>query len=251
MEACSLIVNGSFASGTAVTVTGGTLGGTGIISGSVAINAAATIAPGDAGIGTLHTGPITLAGNYACEISDATSDVLSVTGDLILTGSTLTVTGTSSAASLVIATFSGSCSGTFAAAPAGYSIDYTSNTITLVKAGFNSWATDNGVTGGPTGDSDHDGIANLVEYALNLNPAAADGSAGSFDGTTATFTKRAQAITNADVRYVIETSQDLITWAPVVTQNPGDPGYADATISYALPAGQEKTFLRLAVTEVP
>ncbi len=251
VEAGSLIVNGSFSSGTAVTVTGGTLGGTGIISGSVAINAAATIAPGDAGIGTLHTGPITLAGNYACEISDATSDVLSVTGDLILTGSTLTVTGTSSAASLVIATFSGSCSGTFAAAPAGYSIDYTSNTITLVKAGFNSWATANGVTGGPTGDSDHDGIANLVEYALNLNPAAADGSAGSFDGTTATFTKRAQAITNADVRYVIETSQDLITWAPVVTQNPGDPGYADATISYALPAGQEKTFLRLAVTEVP
>ena len=257
VEAGTLIVNGSLATGTAVTVTGGTLGGTGTLGGSVAINAGTTIAPGDGGIGTLHTGATTLAGTYACDISDAAADALAVTGNLNLTGSTLTVTGTTTASSLVIATYTGTLSGTFTASPAlptGYILDYsTTGEIRLVKTGYGTWAAANGVTGGEYGDSDHDGIPNLVEYALNLNPAASDGSAGTLAGNVITFTKRADAIANADVSYIVETSATLEagSWTPVVTQNPGGTGYADPTISYSLPTGPGQMFARLVVTKVP
>ena len=82
----------------------------------------------------------------------------------------------------MIATYTGTLSGTFTASPAlptGYILDYsTTGEIRLVKTGYGTWAAANGVTGGEYGDSDHDGIPNLVEYALNLNPAASDGGAG-------------------------------------------------------------------------
>ena len=49
---------------------------------------------------------------------------------------------------------------------------------------YASWASANGVTGGVNGDSDNDGIKNLVEYAL------ADGTSGTYTGGTLSFTKR-------------------------------------------------------------
>lgn len=257
VEAGALIVNGSLAAGSAVTATAGTLGGTGTVNGTVAINATGTVAPGDAGIGTLHTGATTLAGTYACEVSGATSDVLAVTGNLVLTDSTLAVTGTPSGASLTIATYTGTRTGIFGGTPPnGYTVAYdetaTPKTVKLVStSGFASWARDNGVTGGTTGDSDNDGIKNLVEYALNLNPAASDGSAGTFASGTATYTKRTAATTAGDVRYIIETSPDLSTWTTVLTQNPGDPGYTDPTISYTLPTGQGTLFERLRIELIP
>ena len=78
-----------------------------------------------------------------------------------------------------------------------------------LNANFASWANDNGVTGGPQGDSDQDGIVNLVEYALNLNPAGSNGSSGTFSNNLLTFTKRAVAVTNGDVTYAIQVSDDL------------------------------------------
>lgn len=114
---------------------------------------------------------------------------------------------------------------------------------------FASWAAENGVTGGPGGDSDFDGIPNLVEYALDLNPAGSDGSAGSFDGSKVTFTKRALAVAQGDVTYAIEASADLgLTqpWLPV-TPLIND----DSTIEYVLPEGQGTYFVRLVVSLVP
>jgi lysophospholipase L1-like esterase len=68
---------------------------------------------------------------------------------------------------------------------------------------FATWASAHGVTGGANGDSDHDGISNLVEYALLLNPAASDGSPGTLTGNLLSFTKRAEAVANRDVTYAI------------------------------------------------
>lgn len=116
---------------------------------------------------------------------------------------------------------------------------------------YTSWATTNGVTGGSNGDSDKDGISNLIEYGLNLNPAGSDGSAGTFSGNTLTFTKRPVAITNGDVSWVIETSSLLTpgSWTPVVTQSAGN---SSATISYVLPPpGPTKNFARLRVVTTP
>ncbi len=115
---------------------------------------------------------------------------------------------------------------------------------------YATFAAANGITGGPTGDSDNDGITNLVEYALALNPAASDGAPGTFSGGTITFAKRPAAIANGDVSWVIETSTSLAagSWTAAVTQPAGDPA---ANISYALPTGGPKNFARLRVVTTP
>jgi hypothetical protein len=67
-------------------------------------------------------------------------------------------------------------------------------------------------------DSDHDGIPNLLEYAFQLNPKGADepSSMGALprgelrDGHFALFFKKHP--TAPDLDYVIELSDDLITW---------------------------------------
>jgi hypothetical protein len=106
------------------------------------------------------------------------------------------------------------------------------------------------VTGGANGDSDHDGIPNLVEYALALDPAAADGPPGSFDGSLLSFSKRDAAVTNNDVSYAIEISTTLAagSWQEVSS-------YVEntaATISCTLPTNVGgKVFARLVVTQKP
>lgn len=115
--------------------------------------------------------------------------------------------------------------------------------------GFSTWASTNNVTGGTGGDSDQDGISNLMEYALALNPAASDGAPGAFTDSTISFTKRAEAVTNNDVTYAIQESDDLgisDAWQAVTpTTN------TTTAITYTLPAGSPKKFARLIVNTVP
>ncbi|MCU0795416.1 MAG: autotransporter-associated beta strand repeat-containing protein [Akkermansiaceae bacterium] len=112
---------------------------------------------------------------------------------------------------------------------------------------YYDWATTNNVTGGPDGDSDNDGILNLVEYALDLNPAGSDGLAGNYNPATGviSFTKRQEAIDNGDLTYIIETSPDLTTWTPAVTHAPGD---LNTSISTTLTVDDTRKFARLSVT---
>ena len=100
---------------------------------------------------------------------------------------------------------------------------------------YASWASLNGVTGGANGDSDNDGIKNLVEYAL------ADGTRGTYTGGTYSFIKRG-GLYGSDITYSIEESTDLSVWTPAAsTQNA-------TTISYVLTGGTKK-FARLKVTQ--
>jgi hypothetical protein len=96
------------------------------------------------------------------------------------------------------------------------------------------------VTGGVSGDSDNDGVKNLVEYAL-VN----GGERGVLNGNTLTFTKRGTPF-GGDVSYAIETSTDLVGWSTAlsgVSQNA-------TTISYTFtPGAQTKIFARLKVTQ--
>ena len=112
---------------------------------------------------------------------------------------------------------------------------------------YTSWAATNNVTGGPNGDSDNDGIINLVEYALALNPAASDGAPGTFSGGTLTFNKRPVAVSNNDVTYLIEESDDLgisDPWQPVTPAS-----NTPTEITYTLPTGAPKKFSRLKVVQ--
>ena len=117
---------------------------------------------------------------------------------------------------------------------------------------YQTWAISQGIGGEPPGgDFDHDGISNLMEYALGLDPTAADPPPGVLTGNTITFTKGAEAIANGDVSWVIESSPTLApgSWTPQVTQAAGHPA---TTISHAFaPGAVPKQFFRLRVTYEP
>ena len=124
-------------------------------------------------------------------------------------------------------------------------------TVGAGSSNFASWANDplkGNIPGEPAnGDFDNDGIANIVEYALGLDPRASSQSAGTLSGNTITYTKGADAIANGDVSWVIETSETLASgsW----TAEPVIPG---ATISYTFtPGSPVKKFARLKVTLIP
>ena len=127
--------------------------------------------------------------------------------------------------------------------------DVRVSTEEFVAGDFASWARDNGIEGElPGSDFDGDGLSNFMEYALGLDPKAADGSPGTFANGSISFAKGADAVENGDVVYAIETSATLApdSWT-VVT-----PTTNTATeISYLLPAGQGRLFARLVVSAAP
>ncbi|HSP42221.1 MAG TPA: autotransporter-associated beta strand repeat-containing protein, partial [Luteolibacter sp.] len=99
---------------------------------------------------------------------------------------------------------------------------------------------------GPNDDFDNDGVPSLVEFALaGQDPTVADPKVGDFTGNTLSFTKRPGA---DGITYAIETSTDLgqtDPWAEV-----GGASYVNDpdTISYDLPDGPPRAFLRLRVS---
>lgn len=191
IEAGTLLINGMQSSATGpVTVTGGTLGGSGNIGGDITVSAAGTIAPGAASsTGTLliTAADLTAGGTLAIDINDASTpqcDKLDAIGDINITDAKLNVSfsGTPSEPSYTIA-IAGAINGTFAPAnvtglPAGYSLEYTATEILLVKGGYDSWIDTFSGLGDITtgGDPDNDGMENLLEYVLNGNPGASDPS---------------------------------------------------------------------------
>ena len=104
---------------------------------------------------------------------------------------------------------------------------------------------------GPNDDPDSDGLDNLLEYALDLNPNGSGGAfAGSLPATATTpellqFTYR--RVRN-DVIYIVESTTDLSApgWTSVaVTQ--GTPG-PDGTTTASIPITSGSQYLRLSVT---
>ncbi|MEY3895096.1 MAG: hypothetical protein RLZZ214_615, partial [Verrucomicrobiota bacterium] len=250
----TLVMNGTntYASGT--TVTTGTLGGTGTLIGATSVLAAATLAPGDAGTGTLTTGAITVAGTLAVEVNGAACDKLMSTGAVDLTGANLTVSLLGGFTGPYVIAEGTSVVGTMTV-PSGYAVDISSGTQAILTqtgapANFAGWASANGVTGGVNGDSDNDGIPNGVEYGLSTNFAGSDGAPGTYSGNLLTFNKRTATSGNSDLSYRIEISSDLgvsIPWAEVGAYVQND----SAIISATIPNGPAKNFARLRVVVNP
>jgi autotransporter-associated beta strand protein len=265
INAGTFAVNGSITS--AVTVGGATasgsptLSGTGTVSAplivaAAGLGAAGTVNPGTAGTtGTLSAGATTIAGTYACDVISAAADTLAVTGNLDLTGAKFTLTSvTPTPGTYTIATYTGNLFGTFTptpALPAGTTLDYaTTGEIKLViaaTAGYASWASTNSVLEGENGDDDDDGVSNLVEYALGLDPQVGNPAPGTFTGNTLTFTKGTEAKAAQDVTYKIQTSTTLAigSWTDAAATNTTN------DISFLLPANEPggKLFGRLQVTK--
>jgi autotransporter-associated beta strand protein len=253
----TLLINGDQFSATGETlVNAATLGGTGTIGGAVTVASPGTLAPGtDGTIGALDVAANTnIAGTYACDVDGTTTDELFVSGDLDLTGSTLDINeiNPGTAGSYVIATYTGSRTGTLGGTlPARYSVTYDDankqvGLVITAPGGFTQWAIDNNVVEGETGDDDKDGIINLVEYALGLDPQIGDPAPGTFVGNLLSFTKGTEAKAAGDVTYLIETSTSLAagSWSTAAAAQDPD------TISYQLPANEPggRIFARLKVT---
>jgi hypothetical protein len=132
-----------------------------------------------------------------------------------------------------------------------WSFQESSGVLSLSTGGgsnYSSWAAANGIPGeAADGDFDKDGLSNLIEYALGTSPTASSGPAGTHADGIVSFPKGAEAVANGDISWVIQESNDLgvtdawVTVTPTVNNS--------TTISYTLPSGGPKVFVRLLVGE--
>lgn len=124
--------------------------------------------------------------------------------------------------------------------------------VVLVPAdSFSTWLAAAGLSGEnatPMADPDADGIANLLEYALDLDPLLTSTSGLPMvtrSGNQLTLTYRR---VRAELAYTVETSTNLSTgtWTSVGV-NQGTPA-ADGSVTASIPLSGPRTFLRLNVT---
>ncbi|RYD65882.1 MAG: hypothetical protein EOP83_06390, partial [Verrucomicrobiaceae bacterium] len=286
----TLLVNANTLASSAIVQPGATLGGIGRVRDFNATgNASATanISPGNNGIGTFSTSPgNAVFGPYSAynwQLQDWTG-----TNDRVAAPSSA-VNITATAANPVtirisqigtVANFTES-NRTFIIASGGFGIqNFAADKFVIDKSGFTAgtgtwavrqdgstivldytagsgagsyatWAVAKGIPGEPAdGDFDKDGLLNLLEYGLGLDPKVANGAPGTLAAGSISFTKGTEAVANGDVTYRIDTSPTLgaapSPWTPVT------PTVNNATtISYTLPTGQPKVFTRLVVTKNP
>ena len=99
-----------------------------------------------------------------------------------------------------------------------WSFSETSGELSLdVGTDYDSWKTDNGVTGGENDDDDNDGLTNHEEYAFGLDPTGGSSvnpitvplskTSGTF-----TYTRRDPSLPDPSLIYSIWYSTDLVTW---------------------------------------
>jgi len=227
-----------------------TLGGAGDVLGAVSVSG--KISPGigtvaDASVlatelesttATLTTGNVafTATGEYKCTLNGADCDKLAAATLTTATGAKISFSGTPTAASYVVATYSGPAPALFAtdaSLPAGYSLDYgTPGQIKLISGGvvtapYDTWASAKGLTGADaaaTADPDHDGLANAIEFVIGgePNPANPGSNSSALAPTLAssashlvfTFRRSDVALTQPGVQIKAEYGSNLEGWTP-------------------------------------
>ena len=136
----------------------------------------------------------------------------------------------------------------------------TSGVLTLAVAPintFSNWVSTNypSLSGADAligADPDHDGLTNLVEYALNTNPTTSSQPPGVRAGSTLTFTKGSMAKADSNIVYSIEESTDLVTWTTPTGISPsGTVANGADAITYTFPSAPTKIFARLKVIQNP
>ena len=108
---------------------------------------------------------------------------------------------------------------------------------------FSTWATSNAGGQGPTGDYDRDGVANGVEYFFGATGSTITANPGIIGGVIS----YPYDATATGVTYRVLSSSNLTSWADVTAQTV----VGNGVISYTLPSGQGKLFIRLEVVVAP
>ncbi len=136
---------------------------------------------------------------------------------------------------------------------ANFALDSSGYLTADAVIAFASWITGAFANGtipidkrGPNDDFDNDGKRNLMEFAIEgCDPTVAEASVGTFTGGTLSFAKRAGT---SGLIYAIEDSSDLGISDPWEEVTGGSYVNSAATISYDLPTGPSRMFLRLRVS---
>ncbi|MEO5711956.1 MAG: autotransporter-associated beta strand repeat-containing protein [Luteolibacter sp.] len=238
IAAGTLLANNTAGSATgtgAVTVSAGaTLGGFGSIGGPTTVAAGATIVPA----GTLTVAnDLILDGSYTCALDGPGTGVkISVAGNLDIDGATLAVSPPVGGATgnYVIATYSGTLTGSFAvspALPAGYSVDYSIPGQIRLVTDYGAWVSGHSLSfpgnGDPAADADLDGLTNQHEYAFGLDPDSGSSVSpivSQLDKATGLFsyTRRKPSLTN--LAYACEYSTTLGEWVPFTPDSTSSDG---------------------------
>jgi uncharacterized repeat protein (TIGR03803 family) len=128
---------------------------------------------------------------------------------------------------------------------------------------YGSWTTTYGVTGGALGTPYHDGVPNLLKYALDINPGhaatATDRAAlpvvstsGTGSAQVLTITYRENALAG-DLAPVVQTCSDLRSWSAAdnvtTTQIGSDPTTGDPILQAQVPVTSGRQFIRLNVAQ--
>ena len=126
-------------------------------------------------------------------------------------------------------------------------------TVTGVVGGYANWAAANGASADPLGDSNHNGVANGIEFFMGATPGNPVTPPPMVD-SNGTRTWTIPYDPNAAASYKFQLSDDLspTNWEDVL---PGDPRVAVLTepdrLRLALPGGATRKFCRLVVTPTP
>ncbi|MBI2512566.1 MAG: ExeM/NucH family extracellular endonuclease [Opitutae bacterium] len=150
-------------------------------------------------------------------------------------------------------------SGNYAVVVTDYYGSTTSDTVAVsVRTALQSWrqthfgTTANSGNAADTADPDGDGLTNLVEYALGLDPTAATTTSAPQAGTSAgnwtyTYTRPSD---RSDLAYAVEISTDLVNWTTSgVTHSLVSDVGGVATYQATYPTvSADKLFFRLKIT---
>ena len=186
-----------------------------------------------------YTGTTTVAAGTLALTGASIAD----TNKLVISGGTVNLTGAETVNTLFFGAVQ-QTAGTYSGSGAGGTIASVnfSGTGTLIVtsgpvAGYASWMAPfitGGLTGDttPGGDPDNDGINNLLEYAINGNPAVSDPTilpSLSVTSTDFEFTYSRSDLSLADTVQTFEYGSTLAGWTPVLI--PAGPGVSTVGIA--------------------
>ena len=225
-------------------VVGGTISGPGSVTAQGDTGSVYTLsAPGYSGNTTVTSGTLKLG---AVNANNDASTVTVASGGAKID---IAFSGSDTVAALVLGGTSMG-SGTYNATthPAFFDATGSGSIVVSPASGFTAWANANGATGQTVAqDHDNDGVDNGVEYFLGATGSGFTTLPGVL-ANTVTWVKGGSYGGSFGTGFKVQSSTDLTTWADATAgTGSGQVNIVGSNVTYTLPTGAGKTFVRLVV----